>query len=330
MEKILESEGTATIQELCEGFQIGEATYYRWKNKKKKPVEKPEKPRHWKRLSEDEESEVMELMTSERFIDMAPAAIYATLLDDGEYLCSERTMYRYLERNAAVKERRNQRVHPEYKKPELLATRPKQLWSWDITKLKTGRKCEYLHLYVIIDVYSRFVVGWMVAEKECSILAEQFIAETCFKEEIERDQLTIHADRGAAMKSKTVYQLMCDLGITKTHSRPHVSNDNPYSESQFKTMKYHSTFPRKFGCLEDAKSFLRGWFEWYNFKHKHSGIEMMSPHDVHSGKYKAILEKRQMVLNQAFLKMPHRFNKKKPKVQNLSEAVWINKPPEVA
>jgi putative transposase len=235
-------------------------------------------------------------------------------------------MYRNLERNKASQERRNQRIHPIYERPELLATKPNELWSWDITKLRTGKKWSYHYLYVIIDVYSRYVVGWMVAPKENAILAEQFIAETCFKENIERNQLTIHADRGSAMKSKTVSQMMADLGVTKTHSRPHVSNDNPYSESQFKTLKYHSTFPKEFPSIYDAKGYLRNWFEWYNNEHRHSGIQMLRPIDVQRGRSEEVLKKRQDVLTNAFEKNPQRFPKGRPEVKPLDEAVYINKP----
>lgn len=330
METILEMESDCFIKDLCEGFDIALSTYYRWRKGRLSPSEKSERPRHWRRLSEKEESKVMEVLTSERFVDMAPESIYATLLDEGKYLCSARTMYRNLQRNHSVKERRNQRQHPNYEKPELLTTLPNQLWSWDITKLRTGRKWSYHYLYVIIDVYSRYVVGWMVATKENALLAEQFIADTCYKEGIERDQLTIHADRGAAMKSKTVCQLMADLGVTKTHSRPHVSNDNPFSESQFKTLKYHSTFPKKFETLEDAKHFLREWFHWYNNEHRHSGIEMLCPADVHHGRDQDILSKRQLILSDAYNRFPERFPKGKPQVKPLKRAVWINPPKDTA
>ena len=197
-------------------------------------------------------------------------------------------------------------------------------------KLRTGKKYSYHYLYVILDVYSRYVVGWMVASQESATLAEQFIAETCYKEGIVRDQLTIHADRGAAMKSKTVSQLMADLGVTRTHSRPHVSNDNPFSESQFKTLKYHCAYPKKFGSLEDAKLFLRPWFDWYNNEHRHSGIEMLCPADVHRGRADDILDKRQQVLNDAYRRLPKRFPKGQPLVKKLSEAVWINPPKDIA
>ena len=243
---------------------------------------------------------------------------------------SQRTMYRILEANQAVRERRDQRRHPEYTKPELLATAPNQVWSWDITKLKGPRKGSYYHLYVIMDIYSRCVVGWMVAGRESATLAERLILETCEKQGIEKDPLTIHADRGTSMKSKLVAQLMADLGITKTHSRPHTSNDNPYSEAQFKTLKYHHTFPKSFGCIEDAQTYLRGFFEWYNQVHKHSGIGYLTPHSLHSGQAHGIREKRCHVLAQAYQKHPERFVKGLPQPPQIPAAAWINKPEEIA
>jgi putative transposase len=326
--KVIREEKKIPAKTLCHSFGIVEATYYRWSKTLEclKDKEKVKNKRHWRRLNESEETDVLEKLMGDRFVDMAPEAIVATLLDEGEYLCSSRTMYRILNRHKAVKERRNQLRHPVYVKPELLATKPNELWSWDITKLKTGKKWSYYHLYVIMDVYSRCVVGWMVADKESATLAEEFIAETCFKEGISSHQLTIHADRGAAMKSKAVSQLMADLNVTKTHSRPHVSNDNPYSESNFKTLKYHSKFPKRFGSLEDTKIFLREWFQWYNNVHKHSGIQMLSPIDVHTGKHEVILAKRREVLKKAYEKHPDRFLKGEPCIKNLSREVWINKP----
>jgi len=235
-------------------------------------------------------------------------------------------MYRILEKYRAVRERRNQRRHPQYQKPELLATGPNQVWSWDITKLKGPRKWSHYHLYVIMDIYSRYVVGWMVAERESAMLAERLIRETCERQGIVKDQLTIHADRGVSMRSKTVAQLMADLGVTKSHSRPHVCDDNPYSESQFKTLKYHPSFPGQFGSLEDARLFLRHFFDWYNDEHRHSGIAMMTPKDVHIGKADEIIRKRQETMNRAYSLHPERFVSGHPKLKPLSGEVWINKP----
>ena len=281
-----------------------------------------------RKLNSEEEQKVLSYLSSERFIDSSAPEVYATLLDEGVYLCSIRTMYRILARHKAVRERRNQRRHPEYKKPELLAESVNQVWSWDITKLKGPSKWSHYHLYVILDIYSRYVVGWMVAERESASLAKLLIQETCERQGILEHQLTIHADRGVSMRSKLVAQLMADLGVTKTHSRPYVSDDNPYSESQFKTLKYHPLFPGQFGSLEDARSYLQTFFDWYNNKHRHSGIAMLTPKDVHISQADTIIEQRQGVMNSAYELHPERFVKGKPKLKlkQLSKKVWINKP----
>jgi len=296
------------IVETCQALGLSRATYYRWQKKKWQPVPGAQagSPR---KLSSDEEGQVLSYLTSERFLDRSVPEVYATLLDEGVYLCSVRTIYRILKKHQAVRERRNQRRHPEYQKPELLATGSNQVWSWDITKLKGWRKWSYYHLYVIMDIYSRYVVGWLVAERESAALAERLIRESCERQGIGREQLTIHADRGPSMRSRTVAQLMADLGVTKSHSRPHVCDDNPYSEAHFKTLKYHSSFPGRFGSLEDARSFLRYFFHWYNDEHRHSGVAMMRPRDVHMGKADEILRKRQETMNRAYASHPERFVK---------------------
>ena len=267
-----------------------------------------------------------EVLNSERFVDCAPRQVYATLLDEGRYLCSWRTMYRILDAHAEVRERRNQLRHPTYTKPELLATQPNQLWSWDITKLKGPAAWTYYYLYVILDVYSRCIVGWMVMESENASLAEELIAESCAKQGIEPEQLTLHADRGSAMTSKTVAQLLADLGVTKTHARPHVSNDNPYSEAQFKTMKYRPGFPEQFGSLMDARSWMRQFVAWYNHDHRHSGLVLLTPASVHEGKAPAVLSARQHVLEGAYAAHPERFVRGVPSPGELPGAVWINPP----
>ena len=268
-----------------------------------------------------------ELLNSERFQDCAPRQVYATLLDEATYLCSWRTMYRILAAEDEVRERREQSRHPTYTKPELLATRPRELWSWDITKLKGPAKWTYYYLYVILDVFSRYVVGWMISERETAELAEAFIAETCAKEGIDRDQLTLHADRGSAMTSKSVAHLLTDLGVTKTHSRPHVSNDNPYSESQFKTLKYRPDFPGQFGSAADARAWARPFFQWYNQEHHHSGLGLLTPATVHGGQAAATIAARQEVLLTAYQAHPERFVRGTPKPPALPTAVWINPPP---
>lgn len=235
-------------------------------------------------------------------------------------------MYRVLAEHEEVRERRKQLVHPVYKKPELLATGPNQVWSWDITKLLGPAKWTYFYLYVLLDIFSRYVTGWMVAHRESASLAKRLIEDTCQGQQIESGRLTVHADRGTSMTSKTVAQLMADLGITKTHSRPHVSNDNPFSESQFKTLKYCPEFPGRFGCIEDARSFLRPFFTWYNRNHRHSGISMLTPENVHYGRASAILKSRAEVLASAFATHPNRFVRGQPRPAPLPLAVWINPP----
>ena len=269
---------------------------------------------------------MLDTLDSPRFVDQSPAQVYATLLDEGTFLCAQRTMYRILDENRQVRERRNQLQHPVYSKPELLATAPNQLWSWDITKLHGPAKWTYFYLYVILDVFSRYVTGWMVALRESAELAKRFIGDTALKQNISLGQLTLHADRGSSMRSKPVAFLLADLGITKTHSRPYTSTDNPYSESHFKTLKYCPQFPGHFGSLQDARSFCQEFFNYYNNHHHHSGIAMLTPHDVHYGLAQNTLAQRQSVLDTAFLAHPERFVRKPPQAQTLPLAAWINKP----
>jgi putative transposase len=247
-------------------------------------------------------------------------------MDEGRYLCSWRSMYRILDENHEVRERRDQLRHPSYIKPELLATAPNQLWSWDITKLLGPTKWTYFYLYVILDVFSRYVVGWMIAEREAAALAEELISQTCARQRIQRGQLTVHADRGSAMTSKPVALLLADLGVTKTHSRPQVSNDNPYSEAQFKTMKYRPDYPTRFGCLQDARAWANEFFGWYNREHHHTGLALLTPAEVHFHRAEAVLQKRQAVLQAAYEKTPERFVKGVSCPIQLPKAVWINPP----
>ena len=308
----------------CRAMGIARATYYRSLQPRREHL-----PRIIPRaLSAGEEQTVLEVLHEPRFADLAPAQVYATLLDEQRYLCSERTMYRVLARNQEVRERRNQLRHPRYAAPELLATGPNELWSWDITKLRGPVKWSYSYLYAILDVYSRFVVGWMVAPRESATLAKSLIRETCRRQGIDRDQLTIHADRGSSMKSKMVAHLLSDLGVTKTHSRPHVSNDNPYSESHFKTLKYRPEFPQRFGSIEDARSHCVDFFRWYNTEHRHSGIGLMTPADVHYGLATEKRNRRAAVLKQAYVAHPERFMRGISKPPALPKEVWINKPKE--
>ena len=270
---------------------------------------------------------MLKTLLQDRFVDRAPRQVVATLLDEKIYLCSASTMYRILHAEQMVKERRAQARHPEYKKPELLATGPNQIWSWDITKLKGPVKYSDYCLYVLLDIFSRFVVGWIVAERECAELARELILAACLTHQVGREQLTVHADRGAAMTSKSVTQLLVDLGVTKTHSRPHVSDDNPYSESQFKTIQYAPRFPARLGSLQDAQALSGELLEWYNTEHRHSGIAMLTPAMVHRGEAASRLAARQVVLCAAYAAHPERFVLGLPQAGTLPEAVWINPPP---
>lgn len=310
------------ITAVCLALGVARATFYRRsKPRMLKPRSSP--PR---KLSADERATVLATLNSERFCDLAPAQVYAMLLEEERYLCSERTMYRVLAENAQVRERRDHLRHPPYAAPQLLATAPNHLWSWDITKLLGPAKWTYFYLYVILDVFSRYVVGWMVAERESSTLAKKLIAETCERQRIQPGQLTIHADRGTSMKSKPVALLLADLGATKTHSRPHVSNDNPFSEAQFRTLKYRPDFPERFGSLEHARQHCVDFFAWYNREHHHSGLALLTPHDVHHGNVDTKIEQRRAVLSRAFDAHPERFTRGRPTPAKPRDAVWINPP----
>ena len=309
----------------CRSLGVSRATAYRHRSPKPLPSVRS-RHRSPLALSDDERAAILAELHSERFVDASPAAAYATLLDEGTYLASERTMYRLLAANAEVRERRAQLRHPAYAKPELLATGPNELWSWDITKLKGPAKWTWFHLYVILDVFSRYVPGWMVATRESAALAERLIADSVDKQAIARDQLTIHADRGPSMASRPVALLLADLGIAKSHSRPHTSNDNPYSEAQFKTLKYRPGFPDRFGSIEDARAFCRGFFGWYNEEHRHSGIALYTPADVHYRRTAALDQARASVLDGAYATHPERFVRRPPTPPELPTAVWINPP----
>jgi putative transposase len=276
-------------------------------------------------LDPEERAEVRAVLNSERFYDAAPREVYATLLDEGEYLCHWRTMYRILAEHDEVHERRNQRRQPVCIKPELRATGPNELWSWDITQLR-GPKGIYYHLYVILDVFSRLVPGWMIAERERAGLAEQLIAETCAKQGISRDALVLHSDRGSAMRSKTVAQLLMDLGVAKSHSRPYTPTDNPFSESQFKTMKYRPDYPVRFHEREEARAWARSFFQWYNHEHHHSGLGLMTPAAVHYGLAERIHELRRQVLGRVYATHPERFVAGEPTPPRWPAEVWINPP----
>ena len=311
------------VSAACQALGVPRSTFYRARQPKRDPKPRPTPERA---LKPEEKEQVLQVLNSEPFQDSAPREVYATLLDDDRYLCSWRTMYRILEERQLVRERRDQLRHPTYTKPELLATAPNELWSWDITKLRGPAKWTYYYLYVILDVYSRYVTGWLIAELESACLAEQLIAETCAKQGIEPDQLTLHADRGSAMRAKAVALLLADLGVTKTHSRPYTSNDNPYSEAQFKTMKYRPTYPDRFGSIQDARAWARQFFHWYNHEHYHTGVALLTPETVHYGRAQAVLERRQQTLRAAYAAHPERFVRGVPKPFALPTEVWINEP----
>ncbi len=314
------------ITPACEALGLGRATFYRHRRPPRHGSRIPPRLQHPRALEATERQNVLAVLHQDRFVDKAPREVYATLLDEGAYLCSPSTMYRLLQQEGEVKERRNQLRHPHYRKPELLATAPNQVWSWDITKLLGPAKWTYFYLYVILDIFSRYVVGWMVAHRESAALAQRLISRTCDQQGILPGQLTIHADRGSSMKSKPVALLLADLGVTKTHSRPHVSNDNPFSESQFKTLKYRPDFPERFGSLEDGRDFCRTFFPWYNTEHRHQGIALLTPETVHYGRAETVIAARQEILQAAYAAHPERFVRKPPNALPLPEAVWINPP----
>ena len=313
--------GTAAA---CEALTINRASLYR--RRCRTATAPRRRPTPARALSPIERQTVRDVLHSERFVDKAPAQVVATLLDEDVYHCSTRTMYRVLDSNREVRERRDQLRHPIYQKPELLATAPNQVWSWDITKLLGPAKWTYFYLYVILDIFSRYVVGWMLADHESTRLAKRLIDDSYAKQRIVPGQLTIHADRGPSMKSQGVALLLASLGITKTHSRPHVSNDNPYSEAQFKTIKYCPAFPDRFGSYQDAHGFCHPFFRYYNHEHRHSGIGLMTPYAVHHGLAPQITAARQVTLLNAYALHPERFVRRPPRPPVLPEAAWINPP----
>jgi len=312
---------------LCQSLGLSRASLYRWLNPQPASPAKPPRARHPRSLRPAERQAILDTLHSERFCDASPAEVHATLLEEDTYLASTRTIYRVLAKAHEVRERRDQLRHPSYAKPELLATQPNQVWSWDITKLKGPFKWAYFYLYVILDIFSRYVVGWMVAQGEGARLAERLLEETCAKQNIQPGQLTIHADRGPAMTSKTVALLFSDLDILRSHSRPYVSDDNPFSESHFRTLKYRPEFPDRFGSLEHARQVCRALFAWYNAEHHHSGLAFLTPDSVHHGRADQILDARHRVRLAAHAAHPERFVNGPPRRQSLPGAVWIN-PPE--
>jgi len=312
---------TVGITRACQALDIPRSRLY--PRRSSSPTARPA-PKH--ALSTEERAKVRDLLNSECFMDRAPRQVYASLLDEGTYLCHWRTMYRILAAHAEVRERRKQRRHPVYQKPELLAEQPNQVWSWDITKLRGPAKWTHFALYTVIDIFSRYVVGWMIAERESAELAKQLIATAAANQQIQPEQLTLHADNGKPMKAKTLALLLSDLGVNKSHSRPYVSDDNPFSEAQFKTLKYHPDYPDRFGCIQDARGWARPFFQWYNHQHYHTGLNLLTPASVHYGQSEDIRQQRQAVLATAYAQHPQRFVRGKPIVKGAPDAVWINPP----
>jgi transposase InsO family protein len=314
----------------CAALGLARASVYRARTRLARPPASPPPRRPPPRaLGPDERRRVLDVLRTPRFVDQAPAEIYATLLDEGVYLCSIRTMYRILAENGEVRERRDQLRHPVYQKPELLAEAPNQVWSWDITKLMGPAKWSYFYLYVILDIFSRRVVGWCVADAENTTLFKALFDDAFANHDVPPGQLTLHADRGGPMTAKATAFLLADLGVTKSHSRPHTSNDNPFSEAHFKTLKYQPQFPKRFGCIEDARAFCRRFFTWYNQDHHHVGIGLMTPDQVHYGQANLVHAARQDVLTQAYQANPERFVSRAPKPPSKPTATWINPPPPI-
>ena len=324
-EALVDLEPLVSTKVACRLVGRSRATLYR---KLRGPKAGPPAPRPTppNALSDEERAEVLAVLRSPQYCDLAVAQVWAMLLDDGRYFCSISTMYRILREVGEARERRRQRTHPAKKKPELIARRPNEVWSWDITKLQGPQRGVHYELLVIIDIFSRYVVGWMVAPAESGELAEAFIADAIATQDIVRDQLTIHADRGSSMTSKPVAQLLVDLGVARTHSRPHVSNDNPYSESNFKTLKYCPAFPGRFGSIEDARAFCADFFNHYNHVHRHGGIGLHTAASVHYGTAAEIRTRRAEVLDAAYATNPGRFCHRRPHPPKLPTVAWINEP----
>ncbi len=315
------------ITATCVALGVSRATLHRRQTAALLPPPAPcRRPTPARALAGPERQRVIDLLREPQYVDLAPAEVYATLLDQGIYHCSIRTMYRILHEHAEVRDRRQQRRHNVYQKPELLAEGPNQVWSWDITKLMGPRKWAYFYLYVIIDIFSRRVIGWHVADTESAALFKPLFEDSVAKHGVVAGELTLHADRGPSMTAKATAFLLADLGVTKSHSRPYTSNDNPFSESHFKTLKYQPQFPKRFGCIQDAKTFCRHFFNWYNRDHHHLGIGLMTPDQVHYGQADQIYAARQTILDQAFQINPERFVNRPPKPPLKPTAVWINPP----
>lgn len=311
------------LKQACAVLDVPRSRLYRARLPQAEPSPRPQPATA---LSSDEREQVRQTLNSQRFADQAPRQVYAALLDEGAYLCHWRTMYRVLAAHHEVRERRNLLTHPIYHKPELLASAPNQVWSWDITKLRGPVKWTYFYLYVLLDIYSRYVVGWMIAERETAALAQELVETACTRQGIAREQLTLHADNGGPMRAKSLALLLDDLGVSASHSRPHTSDDNPFSEAQFKTLKYHPGYPDRFGSIQDARAWARPFFNWYNQEHYHTGLNLLTPASVHFGQAETIRQQRQAVMNAAYAAHPERFSNGLPVVAAPPKEVWINPP----
>jgi len=314
------------LNRACQALNVPRSRVYRACQPRPEP--KP-RPTPANALSEDEHAAVRQTLNSERFMDKAPRQVYASLLDEGRYLCSVSTMYRVLRTHDEVRERRDIRRHPVYKKPELLATAPNQVWSWDITLLRGPVKWSHFALYTVLDIFSRYVVGWLIANVQSAELARQLINETARRQGIEPGQLTLHSDNGTPMTGKPLTQLLADLGVIRSHSRPHTSDDNPFSEAQFKTMKYRPDYPDRFAHIQAARGWARLFFQWYNHEHYHSALNLLTPASVHYGQAELIRQQRQQVLSAAYVAFPARFAHGEPVVKGAPAAVYLNPPAEM-
>lgn len=319
------------ISAACRTLEVPRSWYYRQQAGAgvKKPSPPAARPQPGHALSEEERAQVRAVLNSERFMDQSAREVYATLLDEGEYLCHWRTMYRVLEEHQEVRERRRLRKHPAYQQPQLRATGPNEVWSWDITLLR-GPAGGFYYLYKILDIYSRYIVGWMIAECESAALAEELVAATCAKQQIAADQLTLHADRGSPMRAQTMAQLLINLGVAKSHSRPYTPNDNPFIEAQFKTMKERPDYPQQFQSIQEAQQWARTFVAWYNNEHHHVALGLMTPAVVHYGQVEQVRAQRQQVLDAAYARHPERFRNGRPVVPNVPKEVWINPPVDTA
>ncbi len=319
--------GSGLTSAVCSALSLSRASVLRHRSALTAPPRAVKaRPPSVRALPDNERDQVLAQLRTPRFADQTPTEVFATLLDEGTCLCSIRTMYRILAAQGEVTERRRQRRHPVCQKPELLAEAPNQVWSWDITKLMGPVKWSYFYLYVILDIFSRRVVGWRIEHAESASQFKSLFVDAMGKHAVPRDQLTLHADRGGPMKAKTTALMLADLGVLKSHSRPHTSNDNPFSEAHFKTLKYQPEFPRRFETINEARTFCRRFFAWYNEEHHHAGIGLMTPDQIHFGQAEAVYAVRQATLEAAFISTPERFVRKPPKPPQIPTAVWINPP----